>query len=152
MSDQDFFTSAEAAAYLRYKASTLAIWRSQARGPAYIKGRGHIRYRFADLVEWANGSAAVQRRIEESSECHVAKRGETRRLRGRAAVEFRERHIAAEPNCRDCLERDANIRPAEEVDHIVPLVDGGTNEPDNLRSLCRPCHAVRTRDRLTKKS
>lgn len=34
-------------------------------------------------------------------------------------------------------------RGASEVDHIVPLVDGGTDHPSNLRSLCRDCHASR---------
>lgn len=29
------------------------------------------------------------------------------------------------------------------VDHIVPLVLGGTNELDNLRVLCRSCNSAR---------
>lgn len=32
-----------------------------------------------------------------------------------------------------------------EVDHIVPYIEGGPNTPDNLRSLCRPCHVHRRR-------
>lgn len=31
-----------------------------------------------------------------------------------------------------------------EVDHIIALCDGGTNEDSNLRALCRPCHAKKT--------
>ena len=31
-----------------------------------------------------------------------------------------------------------------EVDHIVAVDDGGTDEPANLRLLCRPCHKDRT--------
>lgn len=27
-----------------------------------------------------------------------------------------------------------------EVDHIVPLAGGGSNEMSNLRTLCRACH------------
>lgn len=30
-----------------------------------------------------------------------------------------------------------------EVDHIVPLANGGTNEPVNLRTLCISCHRAR---------
>ena len=30
-----------------------------------------------------------------------------------------------------------------EVDHIVPLAAGGSNHPDNLRTLCRACHRQR---------
>lgn len=33
---------------------------------------------------------------------------------------------------------------ATEVDHIVPLADGGASSPLNLRSLCTRCHASRT--------
>lgn len=33
------------------------------------------------------------------------------------------------------------VRPAPwEVDHIIPVADGGTDNPANLRLLCRPCH------------
>lgn len=27
-----------------------------------------------------------------------------------------------------------------DADHIVPLAEGGAREPENLRTLCRPCH------------
>jgi 5-methylcytosine-specific restriction endonuclease McrA len=32
-------------------------------------------------------------------------------------------------------------RLAVEVDHIIPLSEGGSDSPGNLRSLCAPCHA-----------
>ncbi|MFF1908633.1 HNH endonuclease [Kitasatospora sp. NPDC058218] len=31
-----------------------------------------------------------------------------------------------------------------EVDHFVPVARGGSWEPDNLWTLCRPCHQVKT--------
>lgn len=31
-----------------------------------------------------------------------------------------------------------------EVEHTVPLHMGGTNEPDNLRLMCNPCHRAKT--------
>ena len=31
-----------------------------------------------------------------------------------------------------------------EVDHIVPLSDGGTNEASNLQALCLMCHRVKS--------
>lgn len=34
---------------------------------------------------------------------------------------------------------------AWEVDHIKAVADGGTDEPRNLRLLCRPCHLDTTR-------
>ena len=40
-----------------------------------------------------------------------------------------------------------------EMDHAVPLAEGGLNEMDNFRTLCIPCHKSETvvlRKRLTK--
>ena len=31
-----------------------------------------------------------------------------------------------------------------ELDHIVPLIDGGSHELDNLQTLCKPCHKKKT--------
>lgn len=31
-----------------------------------------------------------------------------------------------------------------EADHTVPLVEGGSRDPENLRTLCRPCHKCQT--------
>ena len=31
-----------------------------------------------------------------------------------------------------------------ELDHIIPLVDGGTHDPSNLQTLCTPCHKKKT--------
>ena len=32
-----------------------------------------------------------------------------------------------------------------ELDHILPLVEGGGHEPSNLQTLCVPCHREKTR-------
>jgi 5-methylcytosine-specific restriction endonuclease McrA len=32
----------------------------------------------------------------------------------------------------------------DEVDHVVPRSEGGTDDPDNLRVLCAPCHKVKS--------
>lgn len=35
--------------------------------------------------------------------------------------------------------------PGWEVDHVVELADGGSfHDPDNLRTLCTPCHQAKT--------
>jgi 5-methylcytosine-specific restriction endonuclease McrA len=31
-----------------------------------------------------------------------------------------------------------------ELDHVVPLIDGGGHELDNLQTLCTPCHKTKT--------
>ncbi len=62
-------------------------------------------------------------------------RGYTRTWRKLRAMVLRE-----QPICRwsDCT------APAEQVDHIVSLRDGGTHELSNLQGLCAHHHAVKT--------
>ncbi len=31
-----------------------------------------------------------------------------------------------------------------EVDHLIPISQGGTDDPSNLRAMCRRCHATKT--------
>lgn len=35
-------------------------------------------------------------------------------------------------------------RPASEVDHVVPKFEHGTDDDDNLQSICKPCHTDKT--------
>lgn len=51
--------------------------------------------------------------------------------------------LAREPLCRSCM-AEGRTTPAEEVDHIIPLRQGGTNADGNLQALCRACHARKT--------
>jgi 5-methylcytosine-specific restriction endonuclease McrA len=60
--------------------------------------------------------------------------GSTRRWR-----RLRAAQLVREPICQ-VLGCD---RPAVEVDHLVARVDGGTDDPDNLVSLCREDHHLR---------
>jgi len=45
--------------------------------------------------------------------------------------------------CQECA-RHNWPRQADEVDHIAGLQFGGDDNPDNLQSLCRPCHKRKT--------
>ena len=53
---------------------------------------------------------------------------------------IRARQLAGYPLCMEC-QRVGRLTPANEVHHIIPLGAGGTNAPDNLMSLCKPCHS-----------
>ena len=33
---------------------------------------------------------------------------------------------------------------ADQVDHIIPVARGGTDDSDNLQAVCRSCHASKT--------
>lgn len=46
--------------------------------------------------------------------------------------------------------RDREL-PKLEVDHIIAVRDGGSHHTDNLRTLCRECHRVRTKEQRARK-
>jgi len=52
-------------------------------------------------------------------------------------------HLRGQPLCVHCLAA-GRTTAASEVDHITPLANGGTHAPENLQSLCKPCHSVKT--------
>jgi|688.fasta_scaffold05266_14 hypothetical protein len=61
----------------------------------------------------------------------------------RSVSESKKKYIAAKQGwkCRECSE----ILPATyEVDHIIRLQNGGSNEIDNLQALCPSCHRNKT--------
>lgn len=142
---QTLFTPEEAAALLRFSRNTLAAWRSKGQGPAYLKMRGSVRYLRTDLDAWVNCDEPGREALEASSECHRLQRGLAKRARGRKAVTDRKARILAEPECRDCRAEGIS-RPSVEVDHIIPYAHGGTDDDDNIRCLCKPCHAIRTKE------
>ena len=47
------------------------------------------------------------------------------------------------PLCVKC-ESKGRITAATEVDHVIPLHQGGTDDFDNLQALCHDCHAEKT--------
>ena len=58
---------------------------------------------------------------------------------GRAWQKIRARYIAAHPLCEKCAEAGRYVKAAL-VHHVLPLADGGTNDAENLMSLCVACH------------
>lgn len=57
---------------------------------------------------------------------------------------FRAWYLAGHPMCIQC-EREGRLVPADMVDHVVELRDGGDPlSEDNVQALCRKCHAVKT--------
>lgn len=50
----------------------------------------------------------------------------------------RDKHLEENPYCVDCG------RLATEVDHHIPLENGGTSDDSNLRSRCKSCHSKKT--------
>lgn len=59
---------------------------------------------------------------------------------------IRVRHLSEHPFCFMC-QKQGKIKTANEVHHIKPLSDGGTNSDNNLMSLCKTCHSRITSQR-----
>ncbi len=55
--------------------------------------------------------------------------------------QIRPQKLRINPLCEDCQERTLVVR-ATEVDHVDG--DSSNNAPENLRSLCKPCHSMKT--------
>jgi 5-methylcytosine-specific restriction protein A len=74
--------------------------------------------------------------------------GKTRQERGYGAQWERLRKIVLQRDsylCQPCLHSDPKrVRPAKAVDHIIAKANGGTDDLDNLRAICGPCHALKT--------
>ena len=54
--------------------------------------------------------------------------------------------LAERPLCVHCEARGV-VTAAEEIDHVRPLEQGGTNDVDNLQPLCKSCHQTKTTGR-----
>lgn len=69
----------------------------------------------------------------------------TGRMQGRGWAAIRARILKRDSGL--CQDREWGCEVhAVEVHHIVPIELGGTNEDDNLVSLCAPCHQRRTNE------
>lgn len=70
-----------------------------------------------------------------------AKAGATPRIRGDRWQKMRQRTLlSGQGACAKC----GRVHPSNQVDHIVPLEQGGSNDPANLQVLCVDCHKAKT--------
>ena len=68
----------------------------------------------------------------------------TERLRGRPWRRIRDRILKRDQYlCQICLKAGI-YRAADEVDHVRALAHGGTDDDDQLQSVCVPCHREKT--------
>lgn len=72
---------------------------------------------------------------------------QTARVRGRSNQRRRSIYFARYPLCVKCKDRGL-ITVARQIDHIIPLCKGGSDEMDNWQGLCIPCHEAKTREDL----
>lgn len=72
----------------------------------------------------------------------------TRMIQSKRWKELRKKKLNANPICEDC-EVNGIVEPATEIHHVIPAetalnvdeMEGLMFDYDNLRSLCKECHA-----------
>ena len=70
------------------------------------------------------------------------KAGATPRLRGDAWIKVRQRVLVeGKFACVDC----GLVSMSNQIDHDIPLEQGGSNDESNLRIRCINCHAAKTK-------
>lgn len=85
------------------------------------------------------------RKLRELKSTIKTNRGNSLRHRSRGAWDTLRRQILERDSGLCVLCRAAGrVEAAHEVDHRVPVNEGGTDHPDNLQSLCIPCHKTKT--------
>lgn len=58
----------------------------------------------------------------------------------RPAIFARDNYIC---RCAECT-ASGRVKPATEIDHVVPKYRGGTDDPSNLQAINRDCHKRKT--------
>ena len=71
------------------------------------------------------------------------KQASTPRKRGRAWVEIRARWLRAHPLCNHC-EQEGKVTAGQELDHVIPLHQGGADDESNYQTLCIKHHKAKT--------
>lgn len=89
----------------------------------------------AELTHQRYCPAHIHMLVQRDTRPSAARRGYNAEWR-----RIRDEVLTQEPYCRHCK------RPANQVDHIVPLSRGGSNDISNLQSLCTSCHRRKTRN------
>lgn len=63
---------------------------------------------------------------------------------GNAWTKRRDRILRRDCGLCQVCKRAGRVTIATEVDHRVPKSQGGTDDDDNLQSICKPCHKTKT--------
>jgi len=76
----------------------------------------------------------------------TSRRAERAGLSGRPWRRLRDQILLRDSylcQCDECR-RLGRLLPANEVDHVIPLSQGGSDSPENLRAINRDCHRAKT--------
>jgi 5-methylcytosine-specific restriction protein A len=65
------------------------------------------------------------------------------RVTGRALQRIRRQHLQQQPLCVRCKSK-GRIAAATQIDHEIPLWNGGADTDSNRQGLCDDCHREKT--------
>lgn len=65
------------------------------------------------------------------------------RIRGSRLQAIRRSYFRQHPLCVECL-KQGRPTPATELDHVIPLHQGGQDVHGNRQGLCAECHAEKS--------
>lgn len=105
--------------------------------------RPRDRYRYCSIVCFARADGARRRLLHD----HVPTSRDSRAARDSAAPGLSRTKLLARWRARHTLCAYCRVMPADTVDHVVPLILGGTNFEGNLVPACRRCNSSKA-DRL----
>lgn len=74
--------------------------------------------------------------------CGAGRSGSGGRVK-RSVSESKKKYVAANQNWR-CGHCKQQLDATYEIDHVIELQNGGTNDVSNLKALCRNCHGKKT--------
>jgi 5-methylcytosine-specific restriction enzyme A len=89
----------------------------------------------------------INQRVDTKVRPSTIQGNDHQRIRGNALQRLRARMFAEDPLCAECR-RQGRVREWNELDHIVPLNEGGTNEDSNYQGLCFDCHRIKTDEEI----
>ena len=76
---------------------------------------------------------------------------QTVRIRGNSLYAIRREHFDAHPLCVTC-EEEGRTALATELDHIIPLWEGGHESEANRQGLCEDCHKAKTAEEAKRRA
>ena len=79
-----------------------------------------------------------------------SKRNQKAGLTGRPWRRLRDEVMSRDDYvCQECA-RNGRLTPATEVDHIINIASGGTDNMTNLEAICSNCHKIKTQNESKK--
>jgi len=90
-------------------------------------------------------------RVQTLSTNTARSQTQTTRIRGNSLYAIRRKHFTANPLCVVC-DREGRTARATELDHIIPLWEGGHESEANIQGLCSECHKAKTAEEAKRRA